>query len=316
MDYLESNNYIIWPVRKILYHLENKIPLPDKCVGLTFDDNHISIYNQAYPILRSKKFPFTIFINTKTLGKGKSSLNWQQIIKMDKDIAEIANHSHTHPHLIRYKKNETHQQWENRIREEILIAEKLIEKHTGKSLKQFVYPYGEYTLELTELLSALGFYAFGQQSGPVGFFMPLTIIPRFPMGANFGKKDKFIQKLHTIPMPNISNKAIEPFISIKEAKPTLPLLFTETTKQQLINQGLQCYVSGQGKANKSWLKQAGKTVVLIQAKNNLNAGRSRYNCTMRLINKSKYQLTENYPYYHWYSQLWIVKNKDGSWYKE
>jgi biofilm PGA synthesis lipoprotein PgaB len=79
-------------------------------------------------------------------------------------------------------------------------------------------------------------------------------------------------------------------------KPWLVLALDDTSLLKKIN----CFATGQGAItteiidNKLW----------TQAKQPLNSGRTRYNCTAYTGEKGRF---------YWYTQQWLVTDKNGEW---
>ena len=72
----------------------------EKKFYLTIDDGFSSFYENAWPILKKRKIPFIIFINTETVGSN-GYMNWGQIKEISKfDFVHIGNHSHSHGYLV------------------------------------------------------------------------------------------------------------------------------------------------------------------------------------------------------------------------
>ena len=311
LEYLEQQGFTVWPLSKIAQHLKEAKPLPDKCVAITFDDAYRSIYSTAFPLLKKRNWPFTLFLNTEAVGKSKNSLNWDEIREMNHSVAEIANHSHSHAHLIRYKKNESSQEWQERVSNEIQTAQQLIDQHLSGTASPspllFAYPYGEYSIPLTQIIAELGYTAVGQQSGPAAYWSPQEILPRFPMGGIYAEKSQLIEKLKTYSLPLETTGIIDP--EQKNDRPILRLSIKAEHWSKSLQKQFQCYVSGQGKAQIHWDKQTAS----IQAKNKLNPGRSRYNCTAPVTMTNNGKTSHGF---YWYSQLWIKRKDNGQWYKE
>ena len=58
-------------------------------VLLTIDDGLMSFYKNAWPILREKKIPFILFVNTENVGTF-NYMNWEQILELhNSDFVEI-----------------------------------------------------------------------------------------------------------------------------------------------------------------------------------------------------------------------------------
>ena len=67
---------------------------------MTIDDGLLSFYKNAWPILKEKKIPFILFVNTREVGSF-NYMNWEQIRELyDSSLVEIGNHSHSHEYLV------------------------------------------------------------------------------------------------------------------------------------------------------------------------------------------------------------------------
>lgn len=71
----------------------------DKAVILTFDDNWLSQYTFAAPILENNKFNGTFFTYCLGVAQGPAFLNPDQLRDLDKRGFDIESHSMTHPDL-------------------------------------------------------------------------------------------------------------------------------------------------------------------------------------------------------------------------
>jgi len=308
MAYLHENNYRVVPLADLVSDLKNKkLPL-EKTIAITFDDGYRSVYEEAFPILKKYAWPFTIFVNTKPIDdKLAQFISWQDLREMAEHGASIANHSYSHPHLLRYKNNETDQQWQQRITREILAAEQQIRKQTGQGHRLFAHPYGETNSALNALLLNLQFVGFGQQSGPLSLQSNLAVLPRFPFGGAYAEMEDFKVKVNSLPMPvqeivlttstgEILDDAVLP---LSETRPILELEFEDTKSAK----GVNCFATGQG-AIPTILRG---TRILVQAPQAIPLGRSRYNCTLMSGIPGRF---------YWYSQLFTRRQEDGEWYPE
>ena len=67
---------------------------------LTIDDAFESFYLNAWPILKSEKIPFILFVSTREIGKN-GYMNWDQIKEIDKsNLVTIGHQSHSQEYLI------------------------------------------------------------------------------------------------------------------------------------------------------------------------------------------------------------------------
>jgi poly-beta-1,6-N-acetyl-D-glucosamine N-deacetylase len=296
LDYLSDNDFHVITMESAINLLLEKKEFPDKSILITFDDGYRSIYETAFPMLKEKKFPFTVFLSTHSINTKLSQfLSWDEIKELSQNGATIANHTVTHPHLIQSLDNESEAQWESRVISEILDAQSHIDKNIGPQIKVFAYPYGEYNSELKVILSKLNYISFGQHSGAVLTDGDLQSIPRFPFSGTYGNMDDFSTKVNSLALPIDKILLLDEnnhLLNDQHIKATArPKLFIRL-KKRFINLNVECYLSGEGKINKKatdggWIFQSSKELPL---------GRSRFNCTAQSSNKLSV---------YWYSQPWV-----------
>lgn len=291
LDYLETNNYNIWPLSKIVNHIIDKKTIPQKTVAITIDDAYLSIFTQAYPMLKSKNFPFTVFVSTNSIYKRSNSfISWEQMRIMKANGAQFANHSSTHTSLLP-QKNETKIEWKKRIIEDIKMAQLKLQKELGSDTNinppLFSYPFGEYNMQIAELIKKLGYIGITQTSGPIGINSDLRVLTRFPMAEAFATIEGFITKLNTIPMPIESISKKEHIIK-DENPPKLRIKLSKALK----NMG--CYLSNGEAIKIKWISQ---TELEIRANFQIKLPREKYTCTAPAKDGKWY----------WYSHLWIIK---------
>lgn len=286
LQFLEQNGFQVLPLATILKAIQNNQALPNKSVAITMDDAYRSVYSEAYPRLKQRGWPFTVFVSSDYIDKDYSNyMSWPQMREMEQYGASFGNHSRSHDYLIRHHKDETEAAWQQRIHDDIAYAQQRLRDELKKPIDVIAYPYGEYNLAIANIIQQLGLIGMGQHSGAIGPASDFRFLPRFPMNENFGEMDGFKNKIMSLPMPLQLTPQIEPVIS--EARPMLKVELKQPLKQ------LTCYASGQGKIQTQWLD---KKTLTVQANSDLPAGRSRYNCTAPSSEPGRY---------YWFSQLWI-----------
>ena len=155
---LTNNNYNVISTEQLIDILINKKNIPEKTAVLTMDDAFLSIYKEAWPLLKKKKLPFTVFVSTKPVGSNsKNYMNWDQLREMVNSGVIIGHHTKSHFHLVN-KDKET-------IINEIEEANSDFLKNLGFVPDIFAYPYGEYSYEIKQIVKEYFKAAFGQQSG-------------------------------------------------------------------------------------------------------------------------------------------------------
>jgi len=112
------------------------------CVVLTFDDGFADIYDNAWPILRERGLPFTLFLAAKYVGgqmrwkgstarAGGAALTWEQIAEfVGSGLCTVGNHTHGHVSP------------EQLTIDELDACNDAIEQHLGVRPQHFGYPWG------------------------------------------------------------------------------------------------------------------------------------------------------------------------------
>ena len=298
LDYLAENGYRVLPLVALTDSLKYGGVIPDRAVALTFDDGYTSVFTEAFPRLRERGWPFTVFVCPDAVDHSRGPvMTWSQLREMAAAGATVANHGMFHQHLQRRGEGESDQDWSRRIRGELLAAQQRISEEMGSAPGIFAFPFGEYDQSLRELIGELGWAAFGQQSGPMGESSDFTLLPRFPMAGPFAGMDSFGEKVASLPLPVAAVVPVEPGITILQEGPgPRPVLRVTLRPGDYLRQGAAVYAGGQGAADLEWIdEQVG--ILEVQARQPLSPGRNRYNITA--------PATDGLRYY-WYSHTWIV----------
>jgi len=302
LNYLQNNNFKVLPLDEVLSSLEKGKELPAKSVVITFDDAYKSILENALPLLKEKKYPFTVFINTQSIDVGyKNFLTWEELKILQKNNALIANHTHTHTHLVRKLKEEKPHAWKQRITKDILMAKRILKEKLEVSNRLFAYPYGEYNQDVKRILKSLDYFGIAQQSGAIGVGFNKYEIPRFAMTTKYADIKRFATSVNSKQL-SVSNVDIGSRILRVNQTDTQDFYF-ELQEGNYLKQYLACY--------DSWGKQLNIMVnnqkVIMQLPS-WSQGRQKINCTA--------PSRTHKGVFYWYSQLWLIKDKKGNWYKE
>ena len=206
LNWLAKNHYRVWPLPKIVDYLQAGKPIPDHVVAITLDDAFQSAYENAYPRLKARGWPFTVFVSTAAVDQHLPDyMSWDELREMAKHGASFGDHTVDHGHLPFRSKGETDLAWADRVRRDILQAQERLQAELGPDVnaspKLFAYPYGEYDRDLAELVNGLGFVAFGMEAGALGEPLDPRALPRFPIEEHYGGLAGFILKAQSLPLP-------------------------------------------------------------------------------------------------------------------
>ena len=289
IQFLEQQGFHILPLMTVLKALQEGESVPDKTVVITMDDAYKSVYTEAYPRLKQRGWPFTVFVSTDYIDKHYSNyMSWDQMREMVQHGASFGNHSRSHEHFVRRHTDENDAAWRQRVRNDITYAQQRLKKELDNVIDVIAYPYGEYSLPLAQEIHTLGFMGMGQHSGAIGPTSDFRFLPRYPMAESFGDPDEFKTKVMSLAMPLQQTPQVDPVIT-----ETRPILKLKLDKSVAPLKQLTCYASGQGRIE---IQKLNDYEYSVQAKDDLPAGRSRYNCTAPSPQAGRF---------YWFSQPWI-----------
>jgi len=253
------------------FEAELKNNKKNRKILLTIDDGFLSFYNNAWPILKDKKIPFILFINTREVGS-YNYMNWNQIKEISKEkFVEIGNHSHSHEYLV----DET----SDVIKADIVKSINIFKKKLGKNSDFFSYPFGEYSLNFKNIIKSLNFkYAFGQHSGVIDETKDFFELPRFPINENYGKLDRFSSLTKTLPFKFKEIIPHEKYLLKDKNPPEVRIEFYENIKN--LN-SLNCYSNEDGVWAKSKISFVKSSTLQILIGKKFIGERGRINCSLR-----------------------------------
>jgi peptidoglycan/xylan/chitin deacetylase (PgdA/CDA1 family) len=307
LAYLEREEFKVLPLLELIEGLQSGDPLPERSVAITFDDGYASVLTAALPELRSRGWPFTVFVNTQAIDEGYSGyLSWDDLRQLGANGATIGNHSVSHAHLVRRLDAESRAEWSRRVAREIGGADERLREEVGDYLVPvFAYPYGEYTPELESIVQARGLFGLGQQSGAVGNTSDFLALPRYPIASSLElSAEDFALRAHSRALP-VRVVGQETHIVARDPRPPVELEIVGADDLRLGE--LACYASGQGRMQVDWDGAAMRQFKAVPSEP-LGPGRSKYNCTVPSRSVD--------GVYYWYAYLWMKQREDGSWYDE
>jgi biofilm PGA synthesis lipoprotein PgaB len=289
MDYMADNGFTIMPLEELIERVRSGEAVPDFSAAISFDDGYLSVYTEAFPILKQRNWPFTVFVTTGLLGSNPELYaSWDQIREMAAAGATIANHTITHPYFLEQLDDETESQWRERIRDEILMAEEQILQQTGQSHQLLAYPYGEFDPEIQRLVNEMGFVGIAQHSGPFNSSSDYTALPRFPFSGIYVSMNTFPSKVRSLAFTLDGISPLSPLT--RESSPSAILDFSNGSRG--LSQ-LACYNNNESIQVEA--DNAAEAIFRVSTSVENRSRRFRYNCTAP---------GENGRYY-WYSIPWI-----------
>lgn len=301
LQYLAQNDFQVLPLPELIERLQSGEDFAERTVAITFDDGYDSVYSAALPALKKYQFPFTVFVNADLVGS-HGYATWQQLKSMASAGATIANHTTSHPHMVRKKPGESDAEWRERMTREIQTTQKRIAEQLGQNHKLLAYPYGEFNAPLLSLVESLDYIGLGQHSGGVGAQSDWLALPRFALGSSYGEMETFVNKanarampVHQIKLLSDSGETLPDPVVTAGARPGLQFELASPSLAASIN----CYWQGE-----SMPITRADNKITVQSPKGLTAGRTRYNCTAPVAGSDAF---------YWFSQPWFITGADGEW---
>jgi peptidoglycan/xylan/chitin deacetylase (PgdA/CDA1 family) len=259
-----------------------------KKILLTIDDGFYSFYKNAWPILKEKKIPFIIFINTETVGSN-GYMSWSQIKEISQfNFVHIGNHSHSHAYLV--DKND------EEIKKDLQTSIKIFKEKLNHETNFFAYPFGEYKSSYKKIVQNLGFqYAFGQHSGAMDKTKDKFELPRFPINEKYGEIKRFKSLLKTIPFPYRKIIPEEKYLNTNNNPPDVKIIFFKDGPDF---KNITCYSNEENKWRKSKLEFLDNNELKILLEGKFTTERGRINCSLR----------ENTGEWRWLGVQFVVGN--------
>ena len=134
---------------------------PEKCVWISFDDGEISVYEKAFPVLKKRNIPFTMFIIAGQVGKkdfdNLEICTWDQLREMrDSGLVSFGVHTYDMHYLENNKPIFSYKHNHEAFYLDTVKSIEVMKKELGVTADSIAYPYGDTNDELTEIVKRAG----------------------------------------------------------------------------------------------------------------------------------------------------------------
>ena len=204
MAYLKNHDYHVIPISLVVNALKNGRSIPEKTAVITIDDGYLSVYNDAWPILKSFGYPFTIFLNVEAINrKYKDFVSWDQVRELASAGVDIQDHTYSHHRLADRPEGMDDAAYRAWIAADLAKGSEILLKELGYRPRCLALPYGEYNNIVMEEAKAHGYEAvFTQDPGSVSKQTDLFMIPREPiLGNDWASMSHFKSVLERVDLP-------------------------------------------------------------------------------------------------------------------
>ena len=242
----------------------------EKKILLTIDDAFLSFYKNAWPILQKEKIPFILFVNTREINnRHPNYMSWDQIREIQKsNLGIIGGHSFSHEYLAFATEDE--------IIKDINKSIEDYQRELNFNPEIFSYPFGEYSLEVKNIVKKLGYVmAFGQHSGVIHQRSDIFELPRFPINESYGTLDRFSFLLNTSPLPYKFFKPDEKLLKTNNP-PNIEIEFEQNVRN------INCFTNEGGSWKKSEITYLDNNWIRVLLKEKYQPRRGKINCTLKM----------------------------------
>lgn len=269
---IKSGAFRVAALPDIVAALKARKPIADRTVALTIDDAFRSVYDQAWPRLRSRNLPFTLFVATDPVDEGAPGyMSWDQIRELSEWGVTIGGQSASHLHMPTAT--------EEQIVSDLARSMRRFKEELGFVPTLFAYPYGEFSNAIKAAVEQAGYEAaFGQHSGVAYGGIDMFSLPRFALNERYGDVERFRLAGNALPLPVSDLTPEDTLITVNPP----PFGFSVTEEVSGLK-ALACFYSHESKSAE--LSRLGPMRIEVRARSPLPAGRGRVNCTAPAGNK-------------------------------
>lgn len=269
IEILTEGGYRFPDPREFAARLAGGLAPSDLSILVTVDDAYRSVLEVAWPLLKSRGIPLTLFVATDPVDAGQPGyLGWDEIRELEGHGVVIGHHGAAHAHLSRMSSPDA--------LKDIRRASRRFEAELGHVPKLFAYPYGEYSPALERVIRRQGFSAaFAQYSGAIGKGSPVFSLPRFAINEHFGGRERFrlVTRSRALPVLDVWPQA--PQLERRGNPPGLRFRIGGDIEGL---EALACYPSHMDRAAATTISPDRR--VHVRFEKPFPPGRNRINCTL------------------------------------
>lgn len=157
MAYLKDHDYQVIPISLVVNALKNGRLIPEKTAVITIDDGYLSVYSEAWPVLKFFSYPFTLFLNVEAINrKYKDFVTWDQVRELASAGVDIHDHTYSHHRLADRPEGMDDAAYRAWIAADLAKGSEILLKELGYRPRYLALPYGEYNNIVMEEAGARG----------------------------------------------------------------------------------------------------------------------------------------------------------------
>ena len=179
LDMLQQEGYNVIDLKTLDLFLRGQANIPPNAVLITFDDGYQSVYQYAYPVLKKRHMPATLFVIVNHMGATDGEIpkiTWEEAKEMEAAGFSIQSHSYdshaeitinelgdTGPALtsriyFRDKRHfESEYEYKERIKKDLTLSRSVLKSKLGQPSIFLAVPLGKENRSVEEVAKKTGF---------------------------------------------------------------------------------------------------------------------------------------------------------------
>ncbi len=146
LRYLQENGYRVVPVREILeQYLKKGIWPNSKTVAITADDGHVTVYTNAFPLLKKYRVPMTLFIYPSAISNASYAMTWDQLRELKASgLFDFESHTYWHPNFKKDQLKLSRVEYEKSVDTQLKKSKLVLEAKLNHKIELLAWPFGIY----------------------------------------------------------------------------------------------------------------------------------------------------------------------------
>lgn len=175
LDWLTARRASFISLDQLYAHLVDGTKLPPNAIALTFADNYEGFYLRAWPILKARRIPITMFVHTGFVGNrsGRPKMTWDQLKELKSSgLVTVASQTVSHPADLRNLSDA-------QLDKEFETSKRSIETRMGKCA-YIAYPNGKWDQRSVKAANRAGYLmAFTEELRSAERAASILSVPRY-----------------------------------------------------------------------------------------------------------------------------------------
>ena len=159
--YLTEHGYHVVSLQALVgWLLGDRPPPPDRCVVITADDGHRSVFTDMLPVVRDRGVPVTLFIYPSAISRASYAMTWEQLDALRRTgLFDIQSHTYWHPNFGKEERRLSAAAYGAFAATQLTKARTVLRQRLGVQADLLAWPFGIYDDELIAMAREAGYIA-------------------------------------------------------------------------------------------------------------------------------------------------------------